>query len=53
MLELERLGPLAKLPPGGSVCHREDWYLFDGVTADDTDAGIDAGVLPKVQSVFK
>jgi len=53
MLELESLGPLAKLPPGGSVCHREDWYLFDGVTADDTDAGIDAGVLPKVQSVFK
>ncbi|MCR4411126.1 MAG: DUF4380 domain-containing protein [Thermoguttaceae bacterium] len=53
MLELESLGPMVKLPPGGSVTHREDWYLFDGVTAEDTDAAIDAAVLPKVRSAMK
>jgi hypothetical protein len=53
MLELESVGPLTKLPPGGSVTHREDWFLFDGVTADDTDASIDAAVLPKVRSAVK
>jgi hypothetical protein len=53
MLELESLGPLAKLPPGGSVTHREDWHLFDGVAADDTDASIDAAVLLKVRSTLK
>ncbi len=53
MLELESLGPMVKLPPEGSVTHREDWYLFDGVTADDTDESIDANVLSKVQSVSK
>ncbi len=53
MLELESLGPLVKLPPGGSVTYREDWFLFDGVTAEDTDTGIDAAVLPKVRSVLK
>lgn len=53
MLELESVGPMVKLPPGGSVTHREDWYLFDGVEAKDTDAGIDAAVLPKVKSVMK
>ena len=53
MLELEGLGPLAKLPPGGLVDCREDWYLFDGVKADNTDASIDANVLPKVRSVME
>ncbi|MBN1588769.1 MAG: hypothetical protein JW888_04575 [Pirellulales bacterium] len=54
MLELEGLGPMAKLAPnGGSVDYREDWYLFDGVKADSTDASIDATVLPKVKSVMK
>ena len=52
MLELEGLGPLTKLPPGGSVDFREDWYLFDGVEADNTDASIDANVLPKVRSIL-
>jgi hypothetical protein len=52
MLELEGLGPLANLPPGGSVDYREDWYLFDGVAADNTDASIDANVLPKVRSIL-
>jgi len=53
MLELEGLGPLSKLPPEGSVSHQEDWYLFDGAAADDTDASLDAAVLPKVLSVVR
>lgn len=53
MLELEGLGPLVKLPPGGSVDYREQWYLFDGVTADDTDESIDKNVLPKVRSIME
>ena len=53
MLELESVGPMVKLPPGGSVTHREDWFLFDGVEAKDTDASIDAAVLPKVASAMK
>jgi hypothetical protein len=54
MLELEALGPMAKLAPNGGSCdHSEDWWLIDGVQADNTDASIDANVLPKVQSVLK
>jgi len=31
ILELESLGPLARLEPGGVVEHTERWYLFDGL----------------------
>ena len=50
MLELESVGPSTKLPPRGSLSYQEDWYLFDGVRADDTDKSLDAAVLPKVLS---
>ncbi|MEI8094276.1 MAG: hypothetical protein WCG80_08705 [Spirochaetales bacterium] len=30
-LEVETLGPLARLEPGQGVDHQETWYLFDGV----------------------
>ena len=54
LLELEGLGPMAKLAPnGGSTDYREDWYLFDGVKADSTDESIDKNVLPKVESIMK
>lgn len=54
MLELEGLGPMAKLAPnGGSVDYSEDWYLFDNVKAESTDESIDANVLPKVKSILK
>ncbi len=53
MLELESLGPMIKLAPGASVMHQEDWHLFENVEADDTDASIDANILPKVQSVMQ
>ncbi len=38
---------------GGSVCYREDWYLFDNVRAQSSDESIDANVLPQVESVLK
>lgn len=50
MLELETLGPLARLEPGESVTHREDWYLFDGVNFENTDESIDSNVLPKARA---
>ncbi len=31
ILELETLGPLARVSPDGFVEHREEWSLFDGV----------------------
>lgn len=31
ILELETLGPLARIAPGASIEHREEWSLFDGV----------------------
>jgi hypothetical protein len=33
MLEMETLSPLARLPPGGSAEHKEEWSLFSGVPA--------------------
>jgi hypothetical protein len=31
MLEMETLSPLARLFPGESAEHKEEWSLFDGV----------------------
>ena len=53
MLELESLGPLVKLAPGAEVIHQEDWYLFEGVQAEDTDASINGQVLPKIRGIIR
>lgn len=54
MLELEGLGPMHKLAPNGGSCdYREDWWLLDGVNAENTDESIDKNVLPKVESILK
>ncbi|MBI2392071.1 MAG: hypothetical protein HYV09_20940 [Deltaproteobacteria bacterium] len=37
ILELETLGPLARVPPGGAVVHREEWFLFDDVRLEGTE----------------
>lgn len=50
ILELETLGPLVRLAPGGVVTHEEQWALFSlgaGSTFDDDDR-IDRFVMPLV-----
>lgn len=48
MLEMETLGPLGKIPAGGSVEHVEHWFLFKADVGTD-EADIDAKLLPLVQ----
>lgn len=48
MLELETLGPVTQLAPGGMMEHIEDWYLFEGVTAPDNDEDVERSVLPLI-----
>lgn len=48
-LEMETLGPLTKLPPGGIIEHREHWLLAN-VVIDDTEESIDANLMPVVAS---
>jgi len=47
-LELESLGPVVTLPPGQTVTHTEDWWLFDGVGPITGDESIRSQVLPFV-----
>jgi hypothetical protein len=47
-IELETLGPLLELRPGGVVEHEEHWWLFAGLPEGDNDAWIDAMVVPRV-----
>lgn len=51
VLEMETLGPLITLPPGGAVEHVEDWHLFRNVAAPRNDAEVAAHVLPCLQSL--
>lgn len=48
MLEVETLGPLAKLEPQGAVEHVEEWYLFKDVPAPENDADVKAHILDKI-----
>lgn len=48
-LEIETLGPLTKLAPGGTVEHTEHWLLTKA-TADESEESIDANMLPLVKS---
>jgi hypothetical protein len=50
MLEVESLGPVVNLAPGGFVEHTEHWRLMDGLPAIATQADIDAHVLPRIMS---
>ena len=49
MLEVETLGPLAKVQPGGYVEHLERWALFRDVPLPSGDSDVERHVLPKVQ----
>ena len=47
--ELETLGPLTLLEPGESASHTEQWYLGTLSGPTDTDAALDAALLPIVR----
>ena len=48
MLELETLGRVQRLEPGGTAEHVEDWFLFEGVAVPVSDAEVEATLLPLV-----
>jgi hypothetical protein len=50
MLEVETVGPLVDLPPGGVVEYVERWFLFRDVAEPKNDDDVDKAVLPKVQA---
>ncbi len=45
MIELETLGPLSKIAPGGKVEHTEQWSLYK-VKVGKSEDSIDKLVLP-------
>ncbi|HEU4534151.1 MAG TPA: hypothetical protein VFS00_08535, partial [Polyangiaceae bacterium] len=49
-VELETLGPLARLAPGEAVEHVERWELFDGVAPERDDAAFEASLAPRITS---
>ncbi len=52
MLEVETLGPLQSIPPGGSIAHKERWGLFRDVPACSNEEQIDTHILPLVNKVL-
>lgn len=53
MIELETLGPLARLEPGGTAAHVEYWTLLDGLPKPSTDAVFDGVLAPAVNAWLK
>jgi len=47
-LELESLGPLARLEPGESATHTERWYLFPAVRFSADDDELAAALAPVI-----
>jgi hypothetical protein len=52
-LELETLGPVVTLQPGQSVEHTEDWWLFEGLGAIESEASIRSQVVPLVEETSR
>jgi hypothetical protein len=52
-IELETLGPLARLAPGEVAEHVERWELHGNVTPGDTEDGIAAALTPLVNAAVK
>jgi hypothetical protein len=50
MLEVETLGPTARLQPDAAVEHVEHWFLFRDVPLPRDDADVDRYVLPLLDS---
>lgn len=51
MLEVETLGPLARLEPGAAVEYVERWSLFQNVPVPTCDADVETYIMPLVQGV--
>lgn len=49
-LEVESLGPLERIPAGGSIEHVERWHLINGLPSEISDAAIDSNIRKKVES---
>lgn len=47
-MEVETLAPLTKLGPNQSATHIEQWYLFKGVNAGDTEETLDKAITPLI-----
>ena len=52
-LEVESLGPLARIAPGQSIEHVERWWLVKDVSTDWTEHGIEAHVTREVEPLLK
>lgn len=52
MLELESLGPLTRVEPGGVVEHTERWFLWRDVPTLRGDDDVDEYLLPKLRRVL-
>ena len=50
MLEIETLGPLEKLAPGGTVELLEHWKLHQGVSDFKNEKDIDRNILSRVRA---
>lgn len=50
MLEIESLGPCQSIAPGGSLEHREQWWLLDQIPQETTDEALDRHVRGKVDA---
>jgi len=51
LLELETLGPVAKLDPGAHVEHSERWRLHDGIRVSGDEAAIAAALTPLLHDI--
>jgi len=53
LLEIESLGPIARIMPGKSVEHSEDWYIttLKNQADIDTDSFVDDYILPVINSL--
>ncbi len=52
-MEVESVGPLATLAPGGSASHVEVWSLFDGVSVTGDDDDLEKMLAPLVVEAKK
>jgi hypothetical protein len=53
MLEIETLGPLARVAPGRTVEHTEEWQLFKDVPQDLSEAAIETNIRPLIEAARK